>query len=405
MLVMLVVFVAAGAVASSGRINDWRGSWRMALDAGASARVFLGPVAAGAACLVYARLRSSAMSEVILQGRRDWLRWLQPLLAIWVLAVGALVVVTAGATTIASLSGVPAYPGDVWILLPVSGVLAGQVAIGAAIGYASGRPWTAPLAVVLVLLVFLWSQSGPLPEFFLDGGATVDLAGLRFVPRGWLVPGAAAIALAVVVVALAHPRLFLATAARRVLVGGALLGWVASWFVIDDDMTVDLRADPEWTCAGAQPAVCVYAEHPRPLADLTARIDQQAEALRVLDIPLPERFVESLDEQPPGTGPINLLESASQRTVPDEIATDALTRPTSCPADSGAEPAYLSFEARHLLGRWLQVRAGVLEPRSDDRDRAWLTGDPARADAWVRTTYRQLTDCAYAQLRMPDGLG
>lgn len=404
-LLILALFVAAGAAASANQIGDWRGSWKMALDAGGAARVFLGPVAAGVACLVYARLRSSAMSEVILQSRRDWLCWLQPLLAIWALAVAALVVVTATTTTIASLSGVPAYPRYLWILLPVCGVLAAQSAIGAAIGYASGRSWTAPLAVVLVLLLFLWSLAGPVPEFFLNGGFSGDLAGSRFVTGAWLATGVAAVALAVGVVALTHPRLFLTGVVRRALVGGAALGWLASWFVVDSAMLVEARTDPEWTCAGARPQVCVYAEHPRPLADLAARVDQQAAALRVLDIALPARFIESLDAQPPGTGSVNLLDWTAARTVPDEIATDALTRPTSCPADYGDEPAYLSFEARHLLGRWLQVRAGVLEPRPGDRDRAWLTGAPALADAGVRTTYRQLTDCAYDELRMPDGLG
>lgn len=399
------LLVAAGALVASSRIGDWRGSWKMALATGAGATAFVGPVAAGVACLVYARLRSSAMSEVLRQSRRDWLRWLQPLLATWLLAFAALVVVTAATTTIAWRSGVPAYPEYLWIVLPAGGVLAAQTAIGAALGHASGRAWTAPLAVVLVFLLLLWTLTGPMPEFFDTGLVSSDLAGLRFVPEPWLAVGAAGLLLAVCVVGLAHRSLFLATAGRRVLVGLAALGWVATWWAVDSDAQFDFLADPQWTCAGAHPEVCVHAETPRPLADLAARVDRQAAALRALDVALPARFVQTLGEQPTGTGPINLLESASRRTVPDEIATDALTRPTSCPADTGAGPAHLSFEARHLLGRWLQVRAGLLEPRPDDADRAWLTGDPAVADAWVRTTYVQLTACAYDQLRMPDGLG
>jgi len=404
-LLVLGLLVAAGALSTVSRIGDWRGSWKMALDTGAGATVFIGPVAAGVACLVYARLRSSAMSEVLLQSRRDRLCWAQPLLAIWALSLLALVVVTLATTTIASLSGVPAYPGSLWIVPCAGGVLAAQAAIGAALGYASGRPWTAPLAVVVVFLLFLWTVVGPLPELFDTGGATANLAGQRFVPVPWLAVGVAGLLLALLVVALAHRRLFLATPARRVLVALVAVGWLGTALLVDADARYALLAEPRWSCAGVRPQVCVLEENPRPLHDLADRVDRQATALEEIGVAIPGRFVESLDDPPPGSGVVLLLDQQGRRTVSDDLATGALTRPASCPADVGAAPGYLVDDARHLLGRWLQVRAGLREPAPDDADRAWLSGDPAVSAAWVRTTYPQLTDCALAQIRMPDGLG
>lgn len=402
-VLLLVLLVLAGVAASAPRFSDWSGSWKQALDTGAGATVFIGPVAAGAACLAYARLRSSAMGEIVLQSRHDWWRWLQPLVAVWALASLALVLVTIGTTSVAAARGVPASPALFWVVLPACGLLAGQAAIGAAIGHATARAWAAPAAVVLVFLLFLWTTVGPLPDFFDTGGATASLAGQTY--RVWptLATGVAGLALAGAVLVLAHPRLFLATPLRGAVALGLVTTWIAGWWFTPDDGGERYARldDPPLACAGARPQVCVLADTPRPLTDLARKVDRQAEALRRIGVQLPARFVESYG--PPSDssdGIVVLLDESPRRTVDEERATDTLVRPAVCPADYADEPPFLAFDARRQLGRWLQVQAGLIEPDPESGDYAWLTGDPEEQATWVRATYRQLTECRYDEIRL-----
>lgn len=399
---VFALFVTAGAVAVAPRADHWSGSWKQALDNGAGGTVFIGPAAAGAACLAYARLRSSAMSDIVLQSRRDVWRWLQPLLTIWVLASSALAAVAIVASSVAAVRGAPASPALYWILVPACGVLAGQTAIGALIGQATGRTWAAPAAVVLVFLLFLWTAVGPMPDFFDTGGATSSLGGMTY--RVWpaMAVGLAGLALAGVAVVLAHPRLFLATPARRAVALGVGAVWIGAWWFTPGDAgdRVVPVADPPLLCAGAHPAVCVLADLPLPLDDLAAKVDRQAEALRAVGAPLPDRFVGGRGPLKPGDGAVNLLDEDVRRTVDVDRATETLVQPAVCPPDYGDEPPFLAFDARRQLGRWLQFRAGLLEPDPDDGDYAWLTGDPEAQAAWVRTTYRQLAECRYDEIRL-----
>lgn len=400
---MFGLFVAAGVVSTVPRADHWSGSWKQALDSGAGGTVFIGPAAAGAACLAYARLRSSAMSDIVLQSRRGVWRWLQPLVTIWALASLALVVVTAIATSVAAARGAPASPALYWILVPACGVLAGQTAVGALLGQATGRMWAAPAAVVLVFLLFLWTTVGPSPDFFDTGGATSSLGGMTY--RAWppVALGLAGLALAGVAVVLAHPPLFLATPGRRVIAAGVGAAWIASWWFAPGDSgdRVVPIADPPLRCAGAHPQVCVLADLPLPLDDLADKVDRQAAPLRALGVRLPDRFVDTPYGPPadPRDGVVNLQEDEVRRTVDVDRATDTLVRPAACPADYAESPPVLAFDVRRQLGRWLQFRAGLLEPAAEDGDYDWLHGDPATQEAWVRTTYRQLAECRYDEVR------
>lgn len=405
-LVLLVVAV----VSLAPRAASWIGSWKQALDLAAGGTALVGPVAAGAACLAYSRLRSSAASEIILQGEWDWLRWLQPFLAVWALASAALVVVTVGATTAASLAGAPMYPQFAWIVLPALAVLGAQTAIGAAIGYASGRAWAAPMAVVIVFLLFLWTVNGPVPTLFVTGGVTGTLAGQTFAVLPVVGPGVFALGLGWCVLAAAHRRLLASTVPRLVALCFAavlvVVGWV--WTGNDNDLRYVPVADPPLACAGSAPEVCVLREVPRPLHDLATKIERQASALYAIGAPVPERFS---SERSTGVqdGVVHLwADEESRRTVGDDSVTRTLVMPARCAADRADTPVDLPFEERHLLGRWLQVRAGLLVPDPDDSDAAWLSARAVteqQQEAWVLATYRQLVACDFAGIRMPDGLG
>lgn len=400
---LFCLLVLAGAVAIAPRADHWSGSWKQALDNGAGGTVFIGPAAAGAACLVYARLRSSSMGDIVLQSRRDWQRWLRPFVTIWALASLALVLVAVAASSVAALRGAPASPVLYWILVPACGVLAGQTALGVLIGHLTARAWAAPAAVVLVFLLFMWTTVGGAPDFFDTGGATSSLGGMTY--RAWppSAIGLAGLALAGTALVLAHPRLFLATPARRLVALGVGAAWVSAWWFTPGDAgeRVAPIADPPRVCAGSQPEVCVSADLPLPLEDLARKVDQQAAPLTAIGARVPNRFVDEigLDRPKPGEGLVNLLEDDVRRTVDVDRATDTLVRPAACPADYAEGPPVLAFDVRRQLGRWLQFRAGLLEPDPRDGDYDWLHGDPKVQEAWVRTTYRQLAECRYDEVR------
>lgn len=399
---ILVVLAAAGAASTFPNAGHWVGSWKQALDVGTGATVFIGPVAAGVACLSYARLRGSAMDDVLRQSVRDWWRWLQPLAAVWFLASLALTLVVLGAVSLATLNGLPSAWSSAWIVVPAFGVLAGQAAIGAAIGYASGRLWAAPAAVVLVFLLFLWTTVGPMPDFFDTGGARGSLGGFTYALWPATAVGLAGLALAGVVVGLAHPRLFLATATRRAIMIGVGVVWIAGWWFTPGDAgerSVTM-ADPSLTCAGTGPEVCVSADLPLPLPDLARKMEEQAAPLRALGIRLP-RFVAGSGayEVGPAEGIINLFEDDVRRTVHDQYVTEALVRPAGCPQEYAEGPPEEVWVARRQLGRWLRVRAGLLKPDPDVSDHRWLTSDPEAQERWVLTTYRQLAGCRYDEVR------
>lgn len=400
-LAQAVVLLAAGVVAVLPRREDWIGSWKLALDSAAGSTVLVGPVAAGLACLVHARLRGSAAAEIIAQSPRDWRCWLQPFAALWALASLALVLVAAGTTTTASLAGVPAYPQVLWVLLPAVAVLGSQVAIGAAIGWSSGRPWAAPLTAVLLFLLYVWTVTGPLPEFFDTGSATVSLAGFTFAPWPSVALGVAGLALATIVLALANRRILLATPTRRGVVGLAVGVWLLSWFTVGDsgERYVPV-ANPTLTCAGAEPEVCLLAETPRPLADLARKVERHARALRAVGAPLPDRFAEQWDLAPSDDGVV-IVNEFSRAEVSDELAIDTLVRPARCAPDYEDGPPEAVWVARDLLARWLQVESGDRVPRSRDPWFAWLTGPAGPREEWVRTTYGQLAACDYDKVRMP----
>lgn len=401
--VLFCLLVLAGAVAIAPRADHWSGSWKQALDNGAGGTVFIGPAAAGAACLVYARLRSSSMGDIVLQSRRDWQRWLRPFVTIWALASLALVFVAVAASSVAAIRGAPASPVLYWILVPACGVLAGQTALGVLIGHLTARAWAAPAAVVLVFLLFMWTTVGGAPDFFDTGGATSSLGGMTY--RAWppSAIGLAGLALAGTALVLAHPRLFLATPARRLVALGVGAAWVSAWWFTPGDAgeRVVMVADPPLVCAGKQPEVCLLADIPLPLEDFARKVDRQAVALREIGVRLPDRFVDTPWGPPQDRrdGVVDLQEDEVRKAVDVDRATDTLVRPAACPADYADEPPFHAFDARRQLGRWLQFRAGLLEPDPRDGDYDWLHGDPKVQEAWVRTTYRQLAECRYDEVR------
>lgn len=403
----VLALLGAAAAYALGR-TEWIGSWKQALDWGAGSTALVGPVAAGCACLAYARLRSSAMHEVLLQSRWDALRWLQPFLAVWALGCAAVLLLTVATTTAASLAGVPAYPRYVWILVPAWLVLGCQTAIGAAIGWASGRPWAAPAAAVLVFLLFLWTVVGPMPALFSTGGAG-SLTGARFRPLPTLGRGVLAIGLAWAVLALAHRGLVAATRTRWVvgLVGLVLLGLGWVWTPDDSDGHYGPVAHPAVTCAGRAPEVCVYREIPRPLADLTAQAERLARPLIAIGARLPARFSQTAGtDGRAGEGWVGLMAEEESRTrVSERSVFWTLLTPARCAPDFSESATPPPVDERHLISRWLAVQVGDLRPASRDADFRWLTGDPAVQAAWVRRTYDQLATCDFAAIRMPDGVG
>lgn len=405
----LVGLVAIGLVPLLSRGAPWLGSWKMALDAGLFSLTLIGPVSAGIACVTYARLATSGIEPLLRTAPRPWWPWLRPALATWSLGAVAMLALTAAATTGARLAGaLPSYD-TLWVVVPALAVLAAQVAVGVAVGGLGRRTWSAPIAAAATFALGVLGSTGVMPEIFRAGGLGVSYAGETFDASTLGLEATAALGAAAGLVLLSHPQLVAGSAVSRTLTSLLVLLGATCYVALGNGTHERYRAAPEQelVCRGATVRVCMARETTRPLDDLLARMERQAVALLDLGLELPRRYVQPLPATPPteADGGLYLLDEELRATVSEEVAAVSLATPARCAAYSAdTPPPEASFDARRLLARWLLVRAGLLEPGDDDRDRAWLQSGLEDQRSWVTTTYERLRTCDLDSLRLPDGV-
>ena len=132
-------------------------------------------------------------------------------------------------------------------------------------------------------LLFLWTVNGPPPDLLRYGWRDRHARWRDIRRRSGVRSGVAAVGIAGVVLAAAHPRLLLATMPRKLVAAGAFchscprLGADPG----DNDARYAIcRGSPRHLCGQRAPEVCVLREVPRPLDDLAekahARFNQRA---------------------------------------------------------------------------------------------------------------------------------
>jgi hypothetical protein len=386
--------------------TTWAATWRQALDWGSVSTTLIGPVAAGAAAWLYATMRMARFDHLASTSVRPVTTLLQPAVELWALGAAAVLAVTAVTTVTAVAGGAEAQPGDLWVLVHPLSALATGVAVGAFLGFASGRVWTAPLAALGVFLLGFLSTSGALPPVFDTGGATSTLVGQVF-DAGTVLQdavaclGIAALGLLLTVRALAVGRRAGALALIAVVAAGAAcyvhLGWTG-------EERYAYATHVTYRCAGADPQVCLAAETSRPLEPLAAALHTQADALREVDLPVPATFRQDVPGQPLDQD-AGLLLLGPEALTSDDIEPAAiaysLARPRPCAPFFSTAPPADALSAQYALAQWIGARNGVLEPPRGSPEAAWLDGAPDAVERWVRRTYTDLYDCDLTDLRPP----
>lgn len=405
----LVALVAVGIVPVLSRGTDWLGSWKMALDAGTFSLTLVGPVAAGLACATYVRLATSGVEPLVRAGPRPWWSWLRPALAIWSLAALAMLVITLAVTTAARLAGSAPYYDTLWVVVPALCVLAAQVGVGVLLGGVGRRVWLAPVAAAATFGLGVLGAVRVMPEIFRTGGLGASYAGETFDVSTLTLQAGAALGIATAALLLSNRTLVAPSPSSLVVVALLVVQGAVCYVMLGQGVHDRYRAvpNPQLVCRGDLVRVCMARETTRPLDDLVERMERQAQALSDLGLQLPPRYVQpQVDRDHSETdGGLYLLDEELEATVSDELAAASLATPAHCAAYSAdVPPPEASFATRHLLARWLLVRAGLLMPDDDDSDREWLESGLDAQRPWVTSTYEQLRACDLDALRLPQGV-
>ncbi|WP_322937356.1 hypothetical protein [Nocardioides bizhenqiangii] len=407
---LLVALLAAGLVPVMSRGGQWLGSWKLALDWGTSSVILLGPVAAGIACGVYARIHRAGLADLLGQAVRPWRGWVTPALAVWGLAGTALLLLCGFTTTAAWLAGATAYPHLWWVVLPALLVLGAQVALGGLVGGLTGRYWAVPWVAVGTFVLFILTSIGVIPVVFDTGGATGTLAGQTYSPPWFAFQSVVAVGVAATAMTVSNRELFRVSPLPWKLGTGAAAGAAALTLVFVDAPLE--RYEPVrsigYECRDGRPRVCMTEDARRPLDDLATKMQRLAGALEAAGAHLPDRFVHAR----PGSTPAQ--DAGVLRLFVDEVlaervgypaAAESLTTPAPCAAYSSDDPRDLPetwFAVNATLVRWLLVQEGEESVPSGDHPMAdWWALPVEQQYAWVRATYSALRDCRLRDLRLP----
>ncbi|MEU6310080.1 hypothetical protein [Streptomyces sp. NPDC047014] len=285
-------------------------------------------------------------------------------------------------------------PPELLTPLPALALLGLACAVGLAAGRLSGEGGkvAAPLAAIVVFLVFLLLYSGELSEFVMVGGATSSLVGLR--PKaGTQTAQIAFYAAATLLVLIAaawstalhhlRPRQFLAAAATAVL---CVLS--AGHLASADPLYLEARPG-DVRCQGTRPEICLgrgYATYePRLRAKLTPLVTAMAE----LDLPAPAAFRQDALRSGRNTGQL----SPDTVTGGDSELLLDMFLGTYYGSDCAIEPG-TPMERHHVNARyWLAAAVGAPAYEDPLLDPRLTSGSPAERIAVARAAFQGLAAC------------
>ncbi|MFC5677832.1 hypothetical protein [Aeromicrobium endophyticum] len=411
------VLVVVQAFCLLQRGTPWLGEWDWTADWAGGVTVVTGPLLAGCTAFEVLRWRTAATWSLLRQtprgGHAAWL------CALPVLVIGVVVHVVATASVLVATAMAGGEPriDTGFVLVVVLPVVA--LAAAASIGAATAACWRSLLAVPLAAAIVFGLTAFPdrlmLPDVLKVGGTTGSLVGLTWDSRQQAAALAVLVMVSVFAVVVMHARDAVRRGpASRSIVAASAVALVAAVVLAQSVPSSRLRpsgAPIRYACTAASgTTVCLASQTSRQLAWLAAQIIRQSEPLAAIGVRLPRRYQQVVPyrRQPDGVAPI-LLEPDSinarrgdARRVPDLLAMPAL-----CAADTGeVPPPDEVFVARSAISAWLSVRNGLSET-SDYRVEVfgeWLGQTAPDQQAWIRTTYAQLTACAYADVRLPESV-
>ena len=337
------------------RDRGWRREWLWAFDLMAFSVMLTGPVLAGVAAWEGARwARCKTMLAVaerpgtaIAQYVAAMIGWT---LAVYLLAVGALVVVVAAGPVDAAPTS-----GAVMSVMPLAALLAAEIAGGFAVGWWLRRGVVAPLVAVAVFVVTLLTYSAE-PGLFVEiGGATASLLGLA--PRRSLQIAQTAFWMAMSVLAAAIAcwacdRRRRPAQATLVLAASAAL--VAAVVIIelgtDRFDEVSVSAD----CEGSQPEICLADGYGDLRPELTVQIAELYASLADAGIALPDRVAQAYSDTDEGKDSMYL--GATDELTQVEIV--AMVLGSMMPVDCDLFATQTAFQAYNDLAYWLGSELG-----------------------------------------------
>lgn len=392
-----VLLHAASWFAMVAHGTDWTGAWMNAVDAVAGSVIITGPLVAGLTANTYARLRLTALPDLVVASVQPVREWYEPALRFWSLAVVNLVVLLGEAAVLVAVAG-PHLFGRALLILPISSlVLAAHVLVGMAIGLNLGPRIAGAVAGTVSFGLFLLSVARLAPDSFNAAGAGSVLVGEQYRAPVLLALGAMALTTAIAIASATgwnarfrRSRFLLAALG----IAGAMA--LSSGDLVDLDNRYESVRVP-LTCRGSDPQVCVPADAPRSLAAAASGMHRFSEPLLAAGVELPARWVYSWGQrQPRSDGRLRLYDRVVLGSrVPTSSLVDSLTLPAWC-ADGGETERIL--EVRLLLAHWIGFRNGMGRGHSSV-PASWFASSPS--EAWVRATYAKLRRCDLAALTFP----
>lgn len=302
------IWLVAGPVEIANhfaRGRPWRGEWLWGIDWAGTSLIIIGPMVAAVCAIDAGRLAGAGHALHLDSSPRPW-RFGLLIAAAGTAVAGTVHLLAVLATVLANLAAndVPPPPAVAVMMLVQSLGLAFFAALGVAVGMFAGAVVGA-VAAAGVALQLIWSTDGGGFDLLALGSATSSLAGYRVDPAYYgLQVGLLGAAVLVLLTVRSRPTAI----DRRRLTRLGLLGLVAvgALVVVPPQLAGSgerfvLAADVTPTaCVDGDVRVCLYAEHARLAAPISAELTglYRAAARRGVGDLLPREYREKI----PGSG-------------------------------------------------------------------------------------------------------
>lgn len=230
------------------------------------------------------------------------------------------------------------------------------------------------------------------------GGATINIAGLRYDETSFFIAGAVTFVVVTCflfssVVALSSTTYLASVSVLSATVFFVILGGVvASGLVTTSKFTPSVVS---YACDGDSPRVCVTEDHSARLSLISSRVRDAAEPLADIGVDLESIVLhEELSYPTPEVNGVLMLPHGKLNGIglsPQDL-TVTLLRPTNCDEYAVEEPTEdldRLFEAARIVNDWIESKSG--------RGQELGSNVPMPSDSRIRTLYSGLKACVVSE--------